>query len=476
MENKSVATEVLHIAGFPGSQPMLRSATRASPACFTLQEKADPNLPTKDGNSPLHVAIIEIQEFYKSAKTGAKMNFNEEAVIEKLLHAGADPFQTNEAGSTPFTLAQSPDGSIQIPFLKAQHKKLLKQQFRVETFANVLFGPAVDLSHKDLDDEDRELLEWCLQEHSVQRATLSNNRLTARALTPKLRAQLQHITDLHLGHNTLGDEGVSILIPALGPVVHLNLADNGITKDGVEAVAEFAARSGTLKELVLSGNCSPGSPGDTLHSLGRALAQNNNLRWLALARCNIGAGDALLCVCQITSPRTMPFGIDFRGNSDVKNTSKMLRHLDAHSLPGLVCVDGQVARSQSLAFSDAPLLRSIRHLVLEGGGVKGIAYVGVIRTLEAHGIQIQDLDTIAGTSAGAITATLLTVGYTGHELTDVLENLPLESFLDFDEVLHANKRFALDEVKKDIKDVMAVVPCPPQLKEQIVASCKHVFE
>ena len=43
------------------------------------------------------------------------------------------------------------------------------------------------------------------------------------------------------------------------------------------------------------------------------------------------------------------------------------------------------------------------------------------------------MDSIAGTSAGAITATLLAVGYTGQELVDVLENLPLEAFLDFDE-------------------------------------------
>ncbi len=46
------------------------------------------------------------------------------------------------------------------------------------------------------------------------------------------------------------------------------------------------------------------------------------------------------------------------------------------------------------------------------------------------------MDGVAGTSVGAITATLLAVGYSGAELTEVLENLPLESFLDFDEQLH----------------------------------------
>lgn len=43
-------------------------------------------------------------------------------------------------------------------------------------------------------------------------------------------------------------------------------------------------------------------------------SQNPNLRWLNLARCAIGESDALLCICQITGPRTLPFGIDLRGN------------------------------------------------------------------------------------------------------------------------------------------------------------------
>jgi NTE family protein len=46
--------------------------------------------------------------------------------------------------------------------------------------------------------------------------------------------------------------------------------------------------------------------------------------------------------------------------------------------------------------------------VFEGGGVKGIALVGAASEIEAAGYEIVNL---AGTSAGAIVATLLAAGY-----------------------------------------------------------------
>ena len=42
-----------------------------------------------------------------------------------------------------------------------------------------------------------------------------------------------------------------------------------------------------------------------------------------------------------------------------------------------------------------------RNLVFEGGGVKGIAYVGTMRVLESKGI-LQNISRVGGTSAGAI--------------------------------------------------------------------------
>ena len=59
-------------------------------------------------------------------------------------------------------------------------------------------------------------------------------------------------------------------------------------------------------------------------------------------------------------------------------------------------------------------------LVCEGGGIKGIALLGAIYYLNEQGYEFKK---IAGTSAGAIVASLLAVGYKGNELKDILFNI-----------------------------------------------------
>ncbi|MCY6482898.1 patatin-like phospholipase family protein [Clostridium aestuarii] len=65
--------------------------------------------------------------------------------------------------------------------------------------------------------------------------------------------------------------------------------------------------------------------------------------------------------------------------------------------------------------------------VFEGGGVKGIAFVGAICYLEEKGYRWQNC---AGTSAGAIIAALLAVGYTGKEVKEVILKTDYSKFLD----------------------------------------------
>ncbi len=67
-------------------------------------------------------------------------------------------------------------------------------------------------------------------------------------------------------------------------------------------------------------------------------------------------------------------------------------------------------------------------LVFEGGGVKGIGLAGAYRTLSDRGYHAE---CVAGTSAGAITAALVAVGYTGAELEDiVLHQMDFRKFED----------------------------------------------
>ena len=65
--------------------------------------------------------------------------------------------------------------------------------------------------------------------------------------------------------------------------------------------------------------------------------------------------------------------------------------------------------------------------VFEGGGVKAIGFVGAVCKMEEAGFKWQRL---AGTSAGAIVASLLAVGYTGKELKEIISGIDYLSFVD----------------------------------------------
>jgi NTE family protein len=66
-------------------------------------------------------------------------------------------------------------------------------------------------------------------------------------------------------------------------------------------------------------------------------------------------------------------------------------------------------------------------LVMEGGGIKGVALVGALSVLEDRGYRWVNM---AGTSAGAIVATLATAGYTAAELRPIIGGLDFSQFLD----------------------------------------------
>lgn len=65
--------------------------------------------------------------------------------------------------------------------------------------------------------------------------------------------------------------------------------------------------------------------------------------------------------------------------------------------------------------------------VFEGGGVKGIGFVGAICKLEELGYE---WERVAGTSAGSIIAALLAAGYSGEELKEIMLECNYRNFLD----------------------------------------------
>mgnify|MGYP000421601976 CR=1 FL=1 len=71
----------------------------------------------------------------------------------------------------------------------------------------------------------------------------------------------------------------------------------------------------------------------------------------------------------------------------------------------------------------------IENLVFEGGGVKGIAYAGALQALETKNI-LKDVKRVAGTSAGAITAALVSLKYEAAAITKVVNNTAFKTFQD----------------------------------------------
>ncbi len=63
-----------------------------------------------------------------------------------------------------------------------------------------------------------------------------------------------------------------------------------------------------------------------------------------------------------------------------------------------------------------------KNLVFKGGGIRGLAYVGALEVLEKHNI-LQGIQQVAGTSAGAITATLVSLRLTTQETLATLHTL-----------------------------------------------------
>ena len=71
----------------------------------------------------------------------------------------------------------------------------------------------------------------------------------------------------------------------------------------------------------------------------------------------------------------------------------------------------------------------IKNLVFEGAGLRGIAYCGAIKEMEAANM-IQQIEKIGGTSAGAIVALTVSLGYSSKEIQEIISNTNFKKFND----------------------------------------------
>lgn len=71
----------------------------------------------------------------------------------------------------------------------------------------------------------------------------------------------------------------------------------------------------------------------------------------------------------------------------------------------------------------------VRAGVFKGGGVKVLAYIGVVEALQEEGL-IDKLKYLAGSSGGSIFALLIALGFDGNQIVRIFKNLDLVDFTD----------------------------------------------
>ncbi len=69
----------------------------------------------------------------------------------------------------------------------------------------------------------------------------------------------------------------------------------------------------------------------------------------------------------------------------------------------------------------------IRNLIFEGAGIRGIAYCGTIEILEKNNL-LKNITRVGGTSAGAITALCISLGYHAEEIQSIITSTPFKKF------------------------------------------------
>lgn len=108
------------------------------------------------------------------------------------------------------------------------------------------------------------------------------------------------------------------------------------------------------------------------------------------------------------------------------------------------------------------------NLVFQGGGIKGLSYIGVLRYLEEEQIPIGYL---AGTSVGAMIASLVAVGYDSYELEEIINQLPMSVLLP------ENERKTTDKILSFVhtKGLYSMQPLENYLDQLFMAKQKRLF-
>lgn len=79
---------------------------------------------------------------------------------------------------------------------------------------------------------------------------------------------------------------------------------------------------------------------------------------------------------------------------------------------------------------------NIKHIVISGGGLKGISFLGVLEYFQRHQqLKIKEVETFVGCSAGSLIAALLVVGYSVADIFKLIYDCDLEALAEPDVTL-----------------------------------------
>lgn len=102
-------------------------------------------------------------------------------------------------------------------------------------------------------------------------------------------------------------------------------------------------------------------------------------------------------------------------------------------------------------------LKPIDNLAFEGGGVKGLVYVGALKELDKKGV-LRGVKRVGGSSAGGITAMFVGLGYAVSDITKEMSDMDFTKFQDAGKEFWRRIPKELGQAKvKVVEDVLTVI-------------------
>ena len=101
---------------------------------------------------------------------------------------------------------------------------------------------------------------------------------------------------------------------------------------------------------------------------------------------------------------------------------------------------------------------SIKKLVFSGGGIKGIAYIGILKYLEEKDL-VKNVNTIVGTSVGALFALLITLGYKSDQIYKLVEKIDFKKLqnINTDSILNVFDNYGIDNFDNIINLINIII-------------------